>query len=435
MSKNKFVARREREEKQAALVRNIAIGVVLVIVLLIGYGYINETILQEQKAVATVDDEKITISQFEARVRLDRENLINQYLQYAQLAQYGMDVGSQLQPIETRLTQPLQIGQDVLETMINELIYKYEAANYGITVSEEDVENELRAFLNYFPEGTPVPPATATPFVLEYSTLSPEQLELVTITPTPTESATSTPAPTATQAEEVEPTAEPTVEAIPTVDIPAPTATPYTLEGYEQAYKDTLPLYEDFGLAEEDFRFLFDSRLYYAKLYDEITADLPHESEYIWARHILLDDAALAAIVRERLLAGENFSVVAAEASVDPSAEFNAGDLGWFTKEMMVEPFANAAFALELGEISEVVESDFGFHVIQLLGRENRPLDENTYQRARDLAFQEWLAEVREEYTIETFEIWANNVPTDPDLQQVLAEIYGGQQAPVQPNQ
>ena len=45
MSKNKFVARREREEKQAALVRNIAIGVVLVIVLLIGYGYINETIL------------------------------------------------------------------------------------------------------------------------------------------------------------------------------------------------------------------------------------------------------------------------------------------------------------------------------------------------------------------------------------------------------
>jgi hypothetical protein len=70
-----------------------------------------------------------------------------------------------------------------------------------------------------------------------------------------------------------------------------------------------------------------------------------------------------------------------------------------------------------------------------LLGRENRPLDENTYQRARDLAFQEWLAEVREEYTIETFEIWANNVPTDPDLQQVLAEIYGGQQAPVQPNQ
>jgi len=63
-----------------------------------------------------------------------------------------------------------------------------------------------------------------------------------------------------------------------------------------------------------------------------------------------------------------------------------------------------------------------------LLGRENRPLDENSYQRSRDLAFQEWLAQLREKSNIEIFDIWQENVPTEPDLEQTLAELYGGQQ-------
>ncbi|MCP4140526.1 MAG: hypothetical protein GY755_09595 [Chloroflexi bacterium] len=426
-SKNKFVARKEREEKQAALIRNIAIGVVIAVLLLIGYGYLDQTVIQKQKAVASVNEEKITISEFQARVRLDRENLINQYLQYAQFSQYGMDFEAQLQQIEANLAQPLQVGQNVLDTMINELIYKAEADKRGITVSEEDVEKELQAFLNYFPDGTPVPAPSATPVVFETSTLSPEQLELVTVTPTATEAPTSTPAPaTATPEAEAEVSTE---EAIPTV-VPPPTltATPYTLEGYQQAYEETLPFYEEFGMTEESFRSLFEARLFYTKLYEEITADTPHESEYIWARHILVEDGTVAALIRERLLAGEDFAVVAAEASTDPSAAFNAGDLGWFTEGMMVAPFSDAAFALELGEISEVVQSDFGFHVIQLLGRENRPLDADAYQRSRDIAFQKWLEGTRAEYTIDTFDnLWLELVPSDPDLAETLAEIYGAQ--------
>lgn len=425
MTKNKFVARREREEKQAALIRNIAIGIVVAVVLLIGYGYLDQTLIQKQKAVATVNNEKITISQFQARVRLDRDNLISQYIQYAQLAQYGMDVEAQLQPIEARLSQPEQVGQDVLDIMINELLYRQEAKKQGFTVSAEDVEKEMQAFLRYYPDGTPTSVPTATPIVTKISTLSPEQLKLVTLTPTPTEAPASTPAPTATQAEEAEPTEEADPTAVP---VPTFTATPYTLEGYQQTYKDTLPYYTDLGLTEENFRFLFESQLYYIKLYDEVTADVSHESEYIWARHILVEDSSLAAIIRERLLAGEDFDAVAAEASIDPSAATNGGDLGWFTEEMMVEPFGATAAALEIGEISKVIETNFGFHVIQLLGREDRPLDENSYQHARDIAFQEWLAQTREEYEIETFDIWQNSVPTDPDLQQTLAELYGGQQ-------
>ncbi len=428
--KNKFVARREREEKQAALIRNIMIGIVVVVLLLMGYGYLDQTVFQNQKAVATVNDEKITIAQYQARVRLDRDNLIRQYVQYAQYAQFGLDVEGQFQQVEARFTDPVAIGKGSLDTIVNELIYKSEAVKLGITVSDEEVEKELRSALGYFPDGTPTAAPSATPVVFETSTLSAEQLALVTITPTPTDAPTSTPAPaTATPTEAAE---EPTQEAIPTVAVEPPpeaTATPYTLEGFQQAYEETLPQYKEMGYSEEDFRALFEAQLYFNKLYDEITGDVPHESEYIWARHILLEDPTLAAIARERLLAGEDFGVVAAEASTDPSAAFNAGDLGWFTEGMMVEPFSNAAYALELGEISEPVETDFGFHIIQLLGRESRPLDATAYQRAQDVAFQTWLETTREDYTIEYFDdLWQSNTPTDPDLQQTLAELFGAQQ-------
>ncbi len=431
MRKNKFVARREREEKQAALIRNIAIGIVAAVVLLIGYGYLDQAVIQKQKAIATVNDEKISISQFQARVRLDRRSLINQYIQYAQMGQqFGMDVAAQLEPMQARLDNPMQVGQDVLDTMINEIIYKAEAEKRGITVSVEDINKDVQAFMGYFPDGTPTPEAPIEqPAIVEYPTLTREQVELVTLTPEPTEAPTSTPAPTATPAEE-EAEAEPTNQPAPTVPpLPTLTATPYTADGYATTYEETLALYTEVGLTEEDFLFLFESQLYYEALYEIITADVPETGEEVWARHILLPDAALAAVVIERIEAGEDFGALAMELSTDPSAASNQGDLGWFGRNMMVPEFDEAVFALEeIGDISEPVQTQFGFHVIQLLGKETRPLAADAYQRAQDLAFQEWIFATREEYDIEIDDIWQTSVPADPDLQQTLEELFGAQQ-------
>ena len=425
MTKNKFVARREREEKQAALIRNIAIAIVAAVLLLIGYGYLDQTFIQKQKAVATVNKTKISTSQLQARVRLDRESLINQYVQYAQMGQqFGMDVAAQLEPMEARLNNPMQIGQDILDTMINELIYREEAEKRGITVSSDDVDKEVQELLGYFPDGAPTPaPPPEEPEVLEYPTLTSEQIELVTLTPAPTEAPTSTPFPTATPAEEV-------AEAIPTVaPPPAPTATPYTADGYQTAYEETLAFYTEVGLTEEDFRFLFESQLYYDALYEIITADLPETGDEVWARHILVPDAATAALVIERLEAGDDFGEIAKELSIDPSAQSNNGDLGWFGPGMMVPEFEVAIFALEeIGEISEPVQTQFGFHIIQLLGKETRPLDEAALQRNKDLAFQTWINETRETYAIEISDTWQTFVPTDPDLNQTLTELFGAPQ-------
>ncbi len=74
---------------------------------------------------------------------------------------------------------------------------------------------------------------------------------------------------------------------------------------------------------------------------------------------------ARAEAARKRVLAGEDFAAVAKEVSEDPAAA-QGGDLGVFSRDMMVAPFADAAFALAPGQISGVVETEFGFHVIRV---------------------------------------------------------------------
>lgn len=113
------------------------------------------------------------------------------------------------------------------------------------------------------------------------------------------------------------------------------------------------------------------------------------EPEEVNASHILIainderDEAAALKRAKEVLAkakAGEAFDKLAKEYSDDPSAQSNNGDLGFFVRETMVKPFADAAFALKKkGELSEPVQSQFGYHVIRF----------NERKAARQLSFEE----------------------------------------------
>ena len=105
------------------------------------------------------------------------------------------------------------------------------------------------------------------------------------------------------------------------------------------------------------------------KIYDEAAKQQKPEEE-IHARHILVPTEADAQVALKRVKSGEDFAKVAKEMSKDPGSE--GGDLGWFTKERMVPAFADAAFKLKEGEISDPVKSQFGWHVIQVEGKRTK---------------------------------------------------------------
>lgn len=99
--------------------------------------------------------------------------------------------------------------------------------------------------------------------------------------------------------------------------------------------------------------------------------------EQVRAEHILIaindeqDDVAALKKAQELHVQAtkdkKDFAVLAKEYSDDPSAADNSGDLGFFVREAMVEPFANAAFAMKKGEISKPVKTQFGYHIIHVL--------------------------------------------------------------------
>lgn len=110
-------------------------------------------------------------------------------------------------------------------------------------------------------------------------------------------------------------------------------------------------------------------------LFETTTAGVEPEDE-VRARHILVEEEAQAIAVRERLEAGEEFAEIAREVSQDPGSARNGGDLGFFTAGRMVAPFSEAAFALEPGEVSEPVETQFGWHVIKVEERRETQMPE-----------------------------------------------------------
>lgn len=86
------------------------------------------------------------------------------------------------------------------------------------------------------------------------------------------------------------------------------------------------------------------------------------------ASHILVKTEQEAKDLYNEIKNGKSFSEIAEEKSLCPSGQ-NGGDLGFFSKGMMVKPFEDAAFSLEVGAISDPVQTQFGWHLIQVTGK------------------------------------------------------------------
>jgi foldase protein PrsA len=164
-----------------------------------------------------------------------------------------------------------------------------------------------------------------------------------------------------------------------------------------EEYQETLEL------SDEGFERIIRQSLLTQKMMERQSADMETEVEQVHARHILVSDEALAQEILDKLAEGDDFGGLATAFSEDAHSAQQAGDLGWFPRGVMVPAFEEAAFALEPGETSPIVASDYGFHIIQVLDKGRQELDPYYLAQFQQQAFVEWLDTVRAEAEIERY--------------------------------
>lgn len=423
----KELSRLERENRQK---RFLLIGIISIMVLVIGiiaFGLVDQLILKGLKPVASVRGQSITATEYQTKVRYYRMQLYQQYLNSFQFYQafggnegLGSSFASNLQQIQFQLSSENEIGlaNDVLQQLINDTLIAQEAEKLHIEIMEDEVEEVLQETFNFYVNGTPTPKSTATAFVT--STLSLTQVALITPTSIPSNT------PELTSDASIDETETPTIEPSPTLDEieptqtstlePLPTSTKYTYESFQDLLKNYVEQLKDIDLSEQDLRDAIKTQLLRDAVMETITADLMPEEEQIWARHILLEDEDTALSVLERISAGEDWSDLAVEVSQDSSNNLRGGDLGWFGKGRMVAEFEDVAYDLEIGEISDPVETEFGWHIIQVLGHEIRPFSSRDFETLRETKFTEWLEGLKTEENIQIFDIWLEKIPRIPTI-------------------
>ena len=153
------------------------------------------------------------------------------------------------------------------------------------------------------------------------------------------------------------------------------------------------------GLTEESVRPLMSDSLLVDALIERHGG--PNTAEHVHASHILVETEETGQEVLDKLDEGEDFAELAAEYSTDPGSKDQGGDLGWFPRGMMVPEFEETAFSLEAGEISDLVQTDFGYHIIQVHESEERAVDPALYAELQQQQFQVWFDAQQAEKSIE----------------------------------
>ncbi len=189
------------------------------------------------------------------------------------------------------------------------------------------------------------------------------------------------------------------------------------------------------GLTQDQLRTLFANDVGRSKLYDYVATNVPTEEIAVHTRHILCafdpmpaDGATPAPDVRvaaqgciqaaqARLQSGEAFESVAADLSDDSASASQGGDVGTVRLSYLVQSYADAVRDAPLNTLIGPVETQFGFHLIEVLERESQALSENELADARDGYFKTWVQSLRDGAAIQRSADWNTDIPAEPGLQ------------------
>jgi peptidyl-prolyl cis-trans isomerase C len=151
------------------------------------------------------------------------------------------------------------------------------------------------------------------------------------------------------------------------------------------------------GYSDQAFRSALKRAAEAAWMRDKILAEVPSTAEQVHVQQILLYNQGDAQSFLTQLNGGANFDELALRA--DP---LTRGDLGWVPRGYLLEPMIEeAAFGLAVGDHSEVIATDVGFHIVRILARDpQRRLSPDAYLSLQELALQKWIEEQRQQANI-----------------------------------
>ena len=157
------------------------------------------------------------------------------------------------------------------------------------------------------------------------------------------------------------------------------------------------------GQTEAEFRQGQRAAMLATILRDQVIAEVPGVAPQTHARHILVDSAELANSLLAQLQAGADFTALAQQYSQDTLTRDGGGDLGWFSRGALISTeVEDAAFALQPGQYSGVVQSAFGFHIVQVIETDPaRALTPEQLLNLQQIHFERWMNSLRSAANIE----------------------------------
>jgi parvulin-like peptidyl-prolyl isomerase len=414
--KKRRVPRREIEARRQRMIRLGLVIATAAVLLVITGGILWDNVIKPRQTLARVGEVAITREDY---WKVRAYDLAEQAEQYQQLAQFvAPEQQSQyLNLAQQSLTQlpsvwgSMDVDTTTLGNMIDDQVYLQGAPALGLSLTPDEVRTY--ALNRFAPFDAPLIAASPTPtFTAERAAMATSTAAALSASPsgtpglaTPVSAGTppatvGTPSPLATPVA-FRGSATPAGTPSDPMATPLPGATPSPSDarataeaGFAQFEAALFPIAH---LNEADFdRLIAAPELAQQRVREVLSAKVGQGAPQVHAAHILVTTQQAADEARARIEAGEDFGAVARELSTDPGTAPNGGDLGWFTREEMVPAFADAAFSLPAGEVSQPVASEFGWHVITVMEIDpDHPLTNAQITRLQDAAVNAWLQQER----------------------------------------
>lgn len=302
-----------------------------------------------------VNGSEVPIEELDVRIN----QLVNQYQSIYQ--QIGQDFNDLLEGANGAVFR-LRLQAEAVNEVVRRRLYSQEASQRGIRVSRDEIEQSARAEYNN---------------VLQSNGISEDQLETYLLS-----QGSSLAAFQATIRDEVE------------VQLIGQAVAEHVAGPITPSDEDLLAYLEQ-NIARYDVE------------------------ERIRASHILVDDLDTALEVRRMLDEGADFSELASIYSTDESNKNQGGDLDWFGRDRMVDEFEEAAFALEIDEVSQPVQTQFGYHIIHVTDREDAHTP--TLDEVRETVLADYTSDVRNERVTAWYEALLEGSDVDVAFPRVQA--------------